>query len=1733
MPPFFTSLPETVWAEVNRRLRVEPALWQLANTGNLLATFVKLGDDLTLWRPGQLGLLALAVFVPQSAPNPLTWLDEAGRERLALAYTKLTAPDKIGTKELREIKELPELVDATIAAVALSRQLDATGGFTGVAAEALAAPERWGLPLVCLYSLLDDPEPLVAALLGGGHGELVARLWIANESPTDLAGMAADVPPALRLPLARHLSAAGFTAAARVVAGPAKTAKLVGVGNFHELADSVESIMLTQAGGEDSARTALGQAVETAQTLTADLALQFGALSMAEGDPVSALAAFQEVKALRPHDRAVRPLIAEAKLACGQTRAALVELESMPAAVDTPRAHLAAARVHRALGNTEQALLSATAAVWAACAECGRGGRSPTASSAETLLFTAELFLEWGQHEMAAQALHELLAISPADYRAYLLRARQALAGNDVQAALDAGWQAVGLAPGIAATRQVLAEALSKAGDFVASLAHWQRAVTIDPRPATQAKLAEAALAAGQAELALEVAHVLLGNPGATDVNQTGLPHIIAGRALSALGQPDQAFEHFNQATALAPHSAVSWRAVAAHHREQGDAQGALAALEAGRHAVGKTTPEAAELYADLGELLLALNQPAEAVAAFEKAAKILPERWQWQERLGELYRAQKQFPAAIEALRRAAIGAASDSRLWHLLGQTLEAAGQTAEALAAYQHAHASHLNGTFVELFRDLGRLAYRLGQLPVARSALEAVLKNREANTSRDDLESLTLLGAIYEQAGDFVAAREIYKRAIALDSTRSDLGIRLGVCCLELGQPEAAIALLKDAAERDLDDLGLQKMMGQAYAAAQLWDEAGLAYQQAIRLAPGDHSLFEALAKTERMAGHIGEAVNALRQAIALAPEHAGYLQSLADLLAATGTPSHLAEARELYRQARRLAPESFSIALGLGHSHLMLNEVREAADMFEKATALDPRRAEAQQALGEINLRLEQYETAHTAFARAAELEPGNPIHLRQAGECLWQSGERAAAVATWRKLLATHPNETTTLARLGAALTQQGRYTEALDALEQAATSHPANAALALEAARAAICLSEFSRALNHLERAAKATPNDPEVWQLIGQVCVARGAPQKALAAYQRAVQLAPNDGRPLAALAQLQAESGNLPEALLAAETALNVSLNDLNVLAAVSEVFATHGAGRLSDAVALSRKVAEGRSSDPGAQLALARILTLAAEANPPGFAEHPKGIITQTLERAAALGADTAAIREWAGRAAAVGGNPGEAIPLLESAAPSRPSSDLFRVLAGCYRQTGRPALARQAIHSALERAPTSLANLIELGQVCLAQGDRNGARAAFERAVGLDSRQAKSHQLLAETLLGLGERIEAMAEYSQALALDPAQAAWHHRLAVLYESRRDTASALAHYQRAATLAVDASRALPAGEAADYLAALARAYARDADFEAARKQFEAALALRDDVPAWWAQCGEINFTLRRFARAFDCYQRACELQPDDTASLIGAARAALALGREGEAEEKAISVLRFDPDNTLALIAMGEIFARREDLANAIFAYTRAADRAADSQLALQALAAKAQLLITNHQLPEAIAALKHLHALDPDDDEGLGLLGDVLAENGDSHEALQVYQEAARIAPRKATHHLRLGRLCRAQGQLDAALGHLQQARELEADNTNILREVGLVFEARRQFDRAYQIYESLIQLEPDLAENFFRGGIALKALRDYAQAAHLFQRAAELDPGNIEAERQRLAVSALGILSNN
>lgn len=1725
MPPFFTSLPETLWPEVSRRLSLEPALRDLAANEKFAAAFLELGHDLDLWRPGPLGLAALAALEPQSAPDPIHWLKTAGREHLAKAYNDLISNSKLQTSN-----EAPPIIAAVLAAVALRQRLAATDDLESLIIEAADAPDRWALPLVCLYGLLDNPRRLIIALLREASRrpqsftvlcELAARILIENESLDDLINLLpetlADLPSAIRLAFARFFAANGQPDLARAACHSESAPPALGAplstdlpSLFHSLGDHLQEILLAEYTDGDSARTLLGRAVEAAQTFTAELALHFGHRSLADGDPISAIAAFQEAQTLRPYDRRTHALIAEAAALRGDERTALIELGAAARGNLPPSAKLAMARAHNKLGEAPRAREIARELLAASAKESFRE---------KELREIAELFSALDDHDSAVAAWGAVTAHRPADFSAHLARARHALEAKAIDAALDSAWQAVGLNPNDSTARQALAESLSRAGDSTAALTQWQRAAEIDHSPFIQLKLAGAALEAKQYDLALAAADRILRDPNSDSVAGSGAPHIIAGRALTALGQPEKAFKYFNQAIALAPASVESWRAVAAHHRAQGDLQRAIAALDAGRQVIDHASPDAAELYADLGNLRAELHHFSEATTAFEKASSIAPLRADFHRRLGELYAMQNKTAAAVEALHRAATVAATDPALWHLLGQTLETAGRRPDALAAYRRAQT--VGGGSAPLFRDLGRLAYQLGDIPMSRAALESALVGR-ADFAHDDLDSLILLGAIYEQAREYDSALTVYKHAIALEPMRSDLCARLGVCCFELGQPEAAIAALKDAAERDLDNLALQKVMGQAYASAHLWDEAELAYEQASRLAPDDHRLLQTLARAAKQAGAPARAVAALQKAIALAPDSADYRRDLAEILAAEGK---LPEARAIFAEACNLMPDSCDLLMGLGQTQLMLNELKDAVATFEKAASLSPNRAEVMLAVGESKFALSNFDQAHAAFISAAELDHANPVHLRRAGDCMWEIGRQAVAIALWQKALVAHPDDPATHARLGSALMKQGRCAEALVELEHAARRSPSDSALAVETGRAALRAGEAGRAINHLERAARLTPDDAGVWQLLGEACRAKGLNDKALAAFRKAALLAPESGAAHAAMARLLTEVGNMAEALTAAEAALRFAPDDLDVLASLAEVFVR--AGRIADAVSAALKVSQGRPNDPSAHMALARALVLDAEAQHPvnGSAAKNLDLLTRAIERAAALGADIMDVREWAGRARALFGDVAEAISMLEAVAAARPSTGVLRALASCYRRAGKLQSARQAALTALEHAPDAVANLVEFGLICLAQDDKTAARAAFQRIIALDFHFARAYQLLAETMIALGERAEALVVYNQAISLDPSRPAWHHRLAELYDMQRDPASALAHYQRAAALALEQES--PANETAGYLAALARAHARDHDLESARQQFEAALALRDDSPTWWSQCAQINFQLGNFERAFECFSRASELQPNDTASFMGAARAAIALGREAEAEKKAASVLRHDPDNYDALIVIAEVYERRGDPQNALVAYAAAAEHAANPAPALMA---QARLLRALKHFSEAVKILKRVAQLAPEDDEAIAALGEALAEANQPAKAIVALQHAAQIAPRKTAHLVRLGRLCRAMGQLDAALGHLQHARELAPENPNALREMALVFEGRRQYSRAYELYQLLMSLEPDNAENFFRAGLALKEMRDYLESAELFQRAARLDPTLVEAERQRATVAAIGIL---
>ena len=85
------ALPESIWAEANRRLRLVPELWKLAEDEQVLEALCKLGGDENQWRPGNIALTAYAAKHPEcQATGAEAWFFGDGRERIGTAYAQLT-----------------------------------------------------------------------------------------------------------------------------------------------------------------------------------------------------------------------------------------------------------------------------------------------------------------------------------------------------------------------------------------------------------------------------------------------------------------------------------------------------------------------------------------------------------------------------------------------------------------------------------------------------------------------------------------------------------------------------------------------------------------------------------------------------------------------------------------------------------------------------------------------------------------------------------------------------------------------------------------------------------------------------------------------------------------------------------------------------------------------------------------------------------------------------------------------------------------------------------------------------------------------------------------------------------------------------------------------------------------------------------------------------------------------------------------------------------------------------------------------------------------------------------------------------------------------------------------------------------------------------------------------------------------------------------------------------------
>ena len=321
--------------------------------------------------------------------------------------------------------------------------------------------------------------------------------------------------------------------------------------------------------------------------------------------------------------------------------------------------------------------------------------------------------------------------------------------------------------------------------------------------------------------------------------------------------------------------------------------------------------------------------------------------------------------------------------------------------------------------------------------------------------------------------------------------------------------------------------------------------------------------------------------------------------------------------------------------------------------------------------------------------------------------------------------------------------------------------------------------------------------------------------------------------------------------------------------------------------------------------------------------------------------------------------------------------------------------------------------------------------------------------------------------------------------------------------------------------------------------------------------------WKILGAIFGLTGRKSEAVDANQKAVDLSPQDTQSLINLGVALLELGRLDEAEASFTQVITLKPDYTDAHYNLGNTLRELGRLEEAAASYNQAVASKPDHAKAHynlgitlkqlgrleeaaasynQAIASKpdyaqpyfnlGNTLKELGRLDEAVASYSEAIALRPDFTEAHSNLGSTFKELGRLDEAIASYSQAIAVEPGYAEAHSNLGGMLQELGRLNEALARCKQAialkpgyAEAHYNLANTLKELG-------RLDEAVASYSHAVALKPDFADAYFNLSQALKNTRFNSSNRELYPILLQLLTGNYTRPRD-VANSILSLLKHD
>jgi tetratricopeptide (TPR) repeat protein len=162
------------------------------------------------------------------------------------------------------------------------------------------------------------------------------------------------------------------------------------------------------------------------------------------------------------------------------------------------------------------------------------------------------------------------------------------------------------------------------------------------------------------------------------------------------------------------------------------------------------------------------------------------------------------------------------------------------------------------------------------------------------------------------------------------------------------------------------------LGGAYSGLKFFDDALVAYRQAVKIQPDDASAWFGLGFVTEQSGRTEEAVAAYRQVVKIKPDHIVGWLALGDAFQKSG---HTDEEIAAYRQAIKIQPDCAHAWLSLGTSYERHGRAKEAIEAGRQAVKIKPDFPLAWVFLVLHYMDNEQYDRALEAIGELMKYDP--------------------------------------------------------------------------------------------------------------------------------------------------------------------------------------------------------------------------------------------------------------------------------------------------------------------------------------------------------------------------------------------------------------------------------------------------------------------------------------------------------------------------------------------------------------------------------------------------------------------------------------------------------------------------------------------------------------------------------------------------------------------------------------